>query len=131
MGKDRVGHNYLSQTINSIRGLVGRADEFIAQAGTQKDGMTRSIGLCVRGIFSFFTYVLTFNMSKSQLDSGKTNILSNRKSCKSCLSDPDSYETAKTRVSAYYSRCYGHLDDLPLPKSSCCGAPQLRPQSVI
>uniref|UniRef100_A0A093VRN9 Nitrogen assimilation transcription factor nirA n=1 Tax=Talaromyces marneffei PM1 TaxID=1077442 RepID=A0A093VRN9_TALMA len=55
MGKDRVGHNYFSQTIISIRNLVGRANEIIAQAGAQADAMERSIGLCARGIFSFFT----------------------------------------------------------------------------
>ncbi|EED20777.1 nitrogen assimilation transcription factor nirA, putative [Talaromyces stipitatus ATCC 10500] len=55
MGKDRVGQNYLSQTINSVRRLVGRADEFIAQAGSQANEMERSIGLCARGIFSFLT----------------------------------------------------------------------------
>lgn len=57
MGKDRIGHNYFSQTITSIRNLVVRADEIITQAGPQADAMERSIGLCVRGIFSFFTYV--------------------------------------------------------------------------
>ncbi|GAM37203.1 C6 transcription factor [Talaromyces pinophilus] len=55
MGKDRIGHNYFSQTITSIRNLVARADEIIAQAGPQADAMERSIGICVRGIFSFFT----------------------------------------------------------------------------
>lgn len=54
MGKDRVGYHYMTQTINSIRGLIAHADEFIAQSGRQADDMERSIGLCVRGIFSFY-----------------------------------------------------------------------------
>lgn len=57
MGKDRIAHNYMSQTINSARNLVGRSLEFIAQAGAVADGMERSIQLCVRGIFNFYTFV--------------------------------------------------------------------------
>jgi hypothetical protein len=60
MGKDRVGHNYMSQAMNSVRGLVARADQFIAQAGSQADDMERAIGICVRGLFLFHMYVLLY-----------------------------------------------------------------------
>ncbi|OKL57382.1 hypothetical protein UA08_07414 [Talaromyces atroroseus] len=56
MGKDRVGHSYMSQTLISIRGLLARADQFIAQAGSQADEMEHSIGLCVRGLFGFYIH---------------------------------------------------------------------------
>lgn len=58
MGKDRVGLNYMSQSCLSIRELVSGSDEFIAAASSQADDMARSIEICVRGLFSFLSYVL-------------------------------------------------------------------------
>lgn len=62
MGKDRVGLHYMSQSCLSIRELVSGSDEFIAAAGSQGDDMARSIDICVRGLFSFLSYVLGKSM---------------------------------------------------------------------
>lgn len=62
MGKDRVGLHYMSQSCLSIRELVSGSDEFIAAAGPQGDDMARSIEICVRGLFSFLSYVICKSM---------------------------------------------------------------------
>lgn len=58
MGKDRVGLHYMSQTCLSIRELVSRSDDLIVAAGSQGDGMARSIDITVRGLFTFLSYVV-------------------------------------------------------------------------